>query len=135
MSYTHPHKDTDFMLRHVIGFDALCETAGLEETNMDLAVAVLEEAAKFGSDILAPLNRPGDQQGVTVQDGEVQESAGFKDAYQQFAEGGWLSLTAAEEFGGQNLPNVLSTAVNEIWNSTNLSFALCPLLSQGRWKA
>ncbi|MEZ5536849.1 MAG: acyl-CoA dehydrogenase [Thiolinea sp.] len=131
MSYTHPYKDAEFVLRHLIGLDALGESAGLDEVNTDLAMAVLEEAGKLGSDVLAPLNWSGDQDGVTLGDNGVQEAPGFKEAYQQFAEGGWMSLTADEEFGGQALPNVLSTAVTEIWNSANLSFALCPLLSQG----
>lgn len=131
MSYTHPYKDAEFILRHLVDLDALGASAGLEEVNTDLAMAVLEEAGKLGNDVLAPLNRSGDQTGVTVGKNGVQEAAGFKEAYQQFAEGGWVSLTAAEEFGGQNLPNALSTAVTEIWNSANMSFALCPLLSQG----
>ncbi len=131
MSYTHPHKDAAFILRHIVGFDELCESAGLDEVNMDLAAAVLEEAGKLGSDVLAPLNWAGDQAGVTLGEQGVQEAAGFKAAYQQLAEGGWLSLTADEQYGGQNLPNVLGTAVSEIWNSANMSFALCPLLSQG----
>lgn len=131
MSYVHPYQDTEFVLRHLVDLDGLCESADLDEINADLAVAVLEEAAKLGSDVLAPLNWSGDQDGVTLNDNGVQEAPGFKGAYQQFAEGGWMSLTADEEFGGQNLPNALSTAVTEIWNSANLSFALCPLLSQG----
>nr|CAA6821712.1 MAG: Acyl-CoA dehydrogenase (EC [uncultured Thiotrichaceae bacterium] len=131
MSYVHPYQDAEFILRHVVGLDDLCEQAGLDEINTDLAMTVLEEAGKLGSDVLAPLNRSGDEAGVTLGEKGVQEAAGFKEAYQQFAEGGWMSLTADEEFGGQNLPNVLSTAVTEIWNSANMSFALCPLLSQG----
>ena len=131
MSYTHPHKDADFVLRHLVGFDDLCNDAGLDEVNMDLAAAVLEEAGKLGSDILAPLNWSGDQTGVKLGENGVQEAPGFKEAYQQLAKGGWLSLTADEEYGGQNLPNVLASAVSEIWNSANMSFALCPLLSQG----
>ena len=131
MSYVHPYQDAEFVLRHLVDLDALCETAGLDEINTDLAVAVLEEAAKLGSDVLAPLNWTGDQAGVSLGENGVQEAPGFKEAYQQFAEGGWMSLTADEGFGGQNLPNALSTAVTEIWNSANMSFALCPLLSQG----
>jgi alkylation response protein AidB-like acyl-CoA dehydrogenase len=131
MSYTHPYKDAEFVLRHLVDLDALGAAAGLDEVNTDLALTVLEEAGKLGSDVLAPLNRSGDQAGVTLGENGVQEAPGFKAAYQQFAEGGWMSLSADEEFGGQGLPNVLSTAVTEIWNSANMSFALCPLLSQG----
>ncbi|MGB1255749.1 MAG: acyl-CoA dehydrogenase C-terminal domain-containing protein [Thiolinea sp.] len=131
MSYTHPYKDTDFVLQHLVGFDDLCTAGGLDEVNMELAAAVLEEAGKLGSDVLAPLNWSGDQEGVALGENGVQEAKGFKEAYQQLAEGGWLSLTAEEKHGGQNLPNVLGTAVSEIWNAANMSFALCPLLSQG----
>ncbi|WP_298610162.1 acyl-CoA dehydrogenase [uncultured Thiothrix sp.] len=131
MSYTHPYQDADFVLRHVVKFDELCADAGLDEANMDLAVAVLEEAGKMGSEVLAPLNWSGDQAGISLGENGVQEAPGFKEAYQQFAEAGWLSLGAEEEFGGQGLPNVLNTAVNEIWQSANISFALCPMLSMG----
>ncbi len=131
MSYTHPYKDAEFILRHLVNLDALGASAGLDEINTDLAMAVLEEAGKLGSDVLAPLNWSGDQDGVTLDTNGVQEAPGFKEAYQQFAEGGWVSLTADEEFGGQGLPNALSTAVTEIWHSANMSFALCPMLSQG----
>lgn len=131
MSYTHPYQDADFVLRQIVKFDELCAEAGLDEANMDLAVAVLEEAGKMGSEVLAPLNWGGDQAGISLGEQGVQEAPGFKEAYQQFAEAGWLSLGAAEEFGGQGLPNVLSTAVNEVWQSANISFALCPMLSIG----
>ncbi|HMT93874.1 MAG TPA: acyl-CoA dehydrogenase [Thiolinea sp.] len=131
MSYTHPYQDADFVLRHVVKFDELCADAGLDEANMDLAVAVLEEAGKMGSEVLAPLNWSGDQAGISLGAYGVQEAPGFKEAYQQFAEAGWLSLGAEPEFGGQGLPNVLNTAVNEIWQSANISFALCPMLSMG----
>ncbi|EGV29546.1 Isovaleryl-CoA dehydrogenase [Thiorhodococcus drewsii AZ1] len=131
MSYVHPYRDAEFVLRHLVDFDALCATAGLDEVNADLAVAILEEAAKLGSEVLAPLNRVGDQEGARMDAQGVEETPGFKEAYGQFAESGWLSLSAAEEVGGQNLPNALNTAVNEIWHSANMAFALCPMLSQG----
>ena len=133
--YTHPYKDTEFVLDNLVNFDALCESMNLEGVNMELAATVVEEAGKLGSGVLAPLNWEGDQNGATINDQGVQQSPGFKEAYQQLAEGGWLSLSAAEEFGGQGLPKVLSTAVNEIWHSANMGFALCPLLSQGAIEA
>ena len=131
MSYVHPYQDAEFVLRHIVGFDALCADAGLEEVNADLAVAILDEAGKMGEEVLAPLNRVGDANPPTLSERGVEESPNFKDAYLQFAESGWLSLNVAEEFGGQNLPNVLGTAVNEIWQSANMAYALCPMLSQG----
>ncbi len=131
MSYTHPYQDAEFVLRYVVDFDALCADAALEEVNTDLAVAVLDEAAKLGAEVLAPLNRAGDLNPARLGEAGVEQSPGFKEAYQQFAESGWQSLTVAEEYGGQNLPHVLGTAVNEIWQSANLAWGLCPLLTQG----
>lgn len=129
--YNHPYRDAEFVLKELVDFDALCADAGMEEINTELASVILTEAGKLGSDVLAPLNVVGDTQHPTLGENGVQETVGFTDAYQQFVEGGWNSLTSAEEFGGQSLPNVLGTAVNEIWQSSNLAFALCPLLTQG----
>jgi len=131
MSYIHPYKDATFFLEHVVNFDELCQSAELTDVNMDLAVAVLDEAGKIGSDVLAPLNQVGDLNGATLGEQGVNASPGFNEAYQQFAENGWLSLAAEEAVGGQNMPNVLNTAVNEIWHSANMAFALCPMLSMG----
>jgi alkylation response protein AidB-like acyl-CoA dehydrogenase len=133
--YQHPYRDAEFVLEQLVGFDALCEAAGLEGINMELANTVVEEAGKLGSGVLAPLNQDGDEKGATINAQGVQQTPGFKEAYQQMTEGGWLSLNAPEEFGGQGLPKVLSTAVNEIWHSANMAFALCPLLSQGAIEA
>lgn len=130
-SYTHPHNDADFVFEHIVEFNQLCEQAGLEDINTELSSAILTEAAKLGSDVLAPLNWEGDQNGAKMTENGVQESPGFADAYRQFMESGWPSLTAAEEFEGQNLPHVLGTAVNEVWQTANLAFALCPMLTQG----
>lgn len=131
MTYLVNNQDAEFVLRHVVKLDELCENAGLTEVNTDLAAAILDEAGKFANDILAPLNWFGDNNPPTLNEQGVQQTEGFKEAYQQFAEAGWMSLAAAEEFGGQALPNVISTAVNEIWQAANMSYALCPMLSQG----
>ncbi len=133
--YTHPYTDTEFVLNNLVKFDALCEALNLDGVNMELANTVVEEAGKLGSGVLAPLNWEGDQKGATINEQGVHQTPGFKEAYHQLAEGGWLSLSAAEEFGGQGLPKVLSTAVNEIWHSANMGFALCPLLGQGAIEA
>ena len=130
MNYNHPYKDTEFALNHIVEFDEFCKYSNLE-VDMDLAMAILKEAGKLGSDIIAPSNIPGDLNGVKLDGNGVQETPGFKEIYKQMSEDGWLSLTAEEEFGGQGLPNVLGTAVSEIWNSANMSLALCPLLSIG----
>ncbi|WP_299178800.1 acyl-CoA dehydrogenase C-terminal domain-containing protein [uncultured Neptuniibacter sp.] len=129
--YKHPYRDAEFILNELVDFDALCADAGMEDINAELASVILTEAGKLGSDVLAPLNEVGDTQHPQLGESGVQQTAGFAEAYQQFVEGGWNSLTPSEEYGGQNLPNVLGTAVNEIWQSSNLAFALCPLLTQG----
>ncbi|WP_295436852.1 acyl-CoA dehydrogenase [uncultured Thiodictyon sp.] len=135
MSYLHPYQDVAFVLRKVVDFDGLCAAAGHDEINADLAATILSEAGRLGSEVLAPLNRVGDREGARMGAQGVEESPGFKDAYRQFADAGWLSLTVAEDFGGQDLPNCLGTAVNEIWHSANMAFALCPMLSQGAMEA
>jgi alkylation response protein AidB-like acyl-CoA dehydrogenase len=129
--YQHPQDDALFVLNEVIGFDQLCNTIGAEECNSELAAIVLNEAGKLGSQLLAPLNSIGDKNPPKLESNGVQETAGYKEAYTQFVDGGWNGLTSKEEYMGQNLPNVLGTAVNEIWQSANLAFALCPLLNQG----
>ncbi|MEH6473065.1 MAG: acyl-CoA dehydrogenase C-terminal domain-containing protein [Halopseudomonas sp.] len=134
-NYNHPYKDAEFILQHLVGFDQHCQQLGLEDINTDLADAILTEAGKLASDVLAPLNKTGDEQGATLTPEGVLQASGFADAYQQFTESGWPSLTAPEVFGGQQLPQLLGTAVNEIWHSANMAFALCPMLSQGAIEA
>ena len=137
--YIHPQRDAEFVLNELVQFDQLCEAMGQDEVNSELASVILTEAGKLGSGVLAPLNKEGDLNhptlvgidGASGTEPGVRETDGFADAYREYMEGGWSSLTGAEEFGGQNLPNVLGTAVNEIWQSANLAFALCPLLGQG----
>lgn len=133
--YRYPYQDGVFVLNELVGLEQICHAAGLEEFAEGLAEAVLDEASKLGTEQLAPLNVVGDQQGAKLVDNHVQETPGFSDAYQQFCEGGWPSLAANPEFGGQGLPNALSVAVNEVWQSSNLAWALCPLLTQGAIEA
>lgn len=134
-TYTPPLQDAAFVLDQLVGFDQLCSDLQLEEVNSELANVVIEESGKLAADVLAPLNSVGDEKHPKVSDGQVQETEGFADAYQQFVENGWATLTGPEDFGGQALPNVLSTAVNEQLHSANMSFALCPMLSQGAVEA
>lgn len=129
--YAHPYRDTEFVLEELVGFEQLCACAKLDDVNSELVSAILIEAGRLGSGVLAPLNRVGDTQGAQLSELGVEETPGFADAYRQFQEGGWPSLTAAERYGGQNLPNVVGTAVNEIWHCANMAFALCPMLTQG----
>ena len=133
--YKHPLTDAEFALNELVGFDDLCAKNGFDDINTELASVILTEAGKFGTGVLSPLNVVGDTEGVKLTEKGVEETAGFKEAYQQFAEGGWNSLIAEEAFEGQGLPNVLGTAVNEIWQSANMAFALCPLLTQGAVEA
>ena len=136
MSQYHPPVlDAKFVLDQLIGFDGLCEKLQLEDINIDLADAVLEEAGKLSSEVFAPLNWDTDQNPAQWADNAVTESPGLKEAYQQFVDNGWSTLTAPEEFGGQNLPQVLGTAVSEMWQASNMAFALCPLLSIGSVEA
>jgi len=133
--YRFPYKDSEFMLNEVIDFDQLCSEAGLEEVNTELAMAVLEEAGRLGSEVLAPLNAIGDKLGCTLGENGVQQAEGFAEAYRQFVDNGWASLTADEQYGGQGMPKILSAAVVEIWDSSSVSFSLCPLLTTGAVEA
>ncbi len=134
-TYTPPYADANFVIKALVQFDQYCSDAGLEEVNSELAGVIIEEAGKLAADVLAPLNSTGDQNGARLEDSKVLETRGFADAYQQYVDNGWATLTGPEEFGGQALPNVLGTAVNELWHSANMGFALCPMLSQGAVEA
>lgn len=131
MSYNAPVKEILFTLNKVIGLSDLAALKGFEEATPDMVEAILEESAKFTAEVLAPLNWTGDQQGSRLAEGEVTTPDGWKDAYTQFVESGWGSLSFAPEFGGQGLPMSVSAAVQEMWHSANMSFGLCPLLTQG----
>ncbi|NRP27270.1 Acryloyl-CoA reductase (NADH) [Marinobacterium sp. xm-d-420] len=133
--YNAPAQDTAFVLDQLVEFDQLCQAMGLDEVNLELANVVVEEAGKLASEVLAPLNAVGDQNGARLDGDKVIETSGFSDAYQQYMENGWATLTAPEAFGGQALPNVVGTAVNELWHSANMAFALCPMLTQGSIEA
>ena len=131
MTYTAPVKDISFVLNNVVGLSDIAQLQGFEDASPDLVEAILDESAKFTGDVLAPLNWVGDQQGSQWNEGEVTTPDGWKEAYQQFVENGWGSLSFPPEFGGQGLPMCVSAAVQEMWHSSNMSFGLCPLLTQG----
>ncbi|HZY19673.1 MAG TPA: acyl-CoA dehydrogenase [Ramlibacter sp.] len=131
MSYRAPLKDMLFDIRHLAGIDAIAKIPGFEEAGFETAQAVLEECAKFNEEVVAPLNVPGDRNPSSWNDGAVTTTPGFKAAYRQYAEGGWQGLQHPTEFGGQGLPKVIGAACGEMLNSANLSFALCPLLTDG----
>jgi len=131
MAYTAPVKDISFVLNHVVGLSEVASLEGFGDATPDLVEAILDESAKFTGEVLAPLNWIGDQQGSQWEDGSVTTPDGWPDAYKQFVENGWGSLSFPPEFGGQGLPMCVSAAVQEMWHSANMSFGLCPLLTQG----
>ena len=133
--YRYPYKDAEFIFKELIGFDGLCEAHGLDEVNSELAFAIFEEANRLGSEVIAPLNVVGDQKGATLDETGVRETEGFKEAYLQYVEGGWAGLGFPEEYGGQGMPKVIATAVDEIWQTSNLGFSLCSLLTHGAVEA
>ncbi len=127
--------DMRFVLNEVVGLDSISALPGYEEATPDLVDAVLEEAGKFASGVLAPLNRVGDEQGAVLEDGEVRTADGFKEAYRQFVEGGWNGVPFDPDYGGQGLPWVVSTALSEMWDAACTAFALCPMLTVGAIEA
>ncbi|MEO8024300.1 acyl-CoA dehydrogenase [Polaromonas sp.] len=135
MSYKAPLKDMLFDIKHLANIDAVAEIPGFEEAGFDTAQAVLEECAKFNEGVLSPLNWEGDKNPSSWKDGAVTTTPGFKEAYKQYAEGGWQGLQHPLDFGGQGLPKTIGAACGEMLNSANMSFALCPLLSDGAIEA
>ena len=129
--YAAPARDMRFVLNELAGLPAISRLPGLEEATADTVAAVLTEAAKFATEALAPLNRAGDLAGAVCKDNRVIPPAGFKEAYQGFVNGGWPALPFSPEIGGQGLPELVSAAANEIWQSANMAFALCPMLTEG----
>ena len=135
MSYRAPVKDMLFAMKHLAGIDAVAALPGYEDAGYDTAAAVLEECAKLNEGVLAPLNREGDMHPSSWKDGAVTTTPGFAAAYRQFAEGGWQGLQHPVDFGGQGLPKLIQAACIEMVNAANMSFALCPLLTDGAIEA
>ncbi|AWJ83379.1 acyl-CoA dehydrogenase [Azospirillum sp. TSH58] len=129
--YTAPVDDLRFVLNEVVGLETVAALPNCDSAAPDLVDAVLEEAGKFASGVLAPLNRVGDKEGSVLENGVVRTPTGWKDAYSRFIESGWNSLPFEPDYGGQGLPWTVAFAVNEMWQAANLSFGLCPLLTQG----
>ncbi len=129
--YAAPLKDMKFVLHELAGLSEVAKLPGCGEATPDTVDAILEEAARFAAEVLDPLNQPGDREGSSLADGRVRTPQGFRDAYLKFAAGGWVSLPFDPDWGGQGLPKLVATPVDEMWSSANMSFSLCPLLSQG----
>ncbi len=134
-TYIAPVRDMQFVIRELAGLERLTALPGYEEVTLELADAVLEEAAKLASEVLAPLNKTGDEQGASLTRDGVVAAQGFGAAYRQFVENGWNGLGGDSEYGGQGLPGLIAAATVEIWNSANMAFALCPLLTAGAMEA
>ena len=135
MSYIAPVKDYLFNLQHIAGLDQIAQMPGFEDAGLETAQAVIEECARFNQEVTAPLNWEGDLKPSSWKDGTVTTTPGFKEAYRQYREAGWQGLQHPSDFGGQNLPKAIGAACVEILNAANLSFALCPLLTDGAIEA
>ncbi|HEY1310998.1 MAG TPA: acyl-CoA dehydrogenase C-terminal domain-containing protein [Pseudolabrys sp.] len=131
-TYKAPVDDTLFLLNDVLHFDRYGNLPGFADASADVIEAIMREAAKFSEEVLTPLNRVGDKEGCTRHaDGRVTTPTGFKEAYKQIIDGGWIGISVPAEFGGQDLPATLTVAVNELLCSANMSFAMYPGLTQG----
>ncbi len=132
--YTAPLDDLAFVIHDVLKVTEQ-DIPGYEELSDDITSVILEEAGKLASNVYAPLNLVGDQQGCRLEDGKVVVPTGFTEAYRKYCEGGWAALDIPEEYGGQGLPGVLALAVLEIFSSANHSLSMYSSLSHGAWKA
>ncbi len=135
MTYAAPTREMLFVMKEIGGLDAVLQQPGHEEVDPDLVDAILGEAGKFATDVLAPLNQPGDRQGNRWEAGHVGTADGFRQAYASFCEAGWHGMPAETRFGGQGMPTLLSTAVLEMWKSSNMAFSLCQMLTLGAVEA
>lgn len=133
--YHPPLEDMRFVLEKVVGLDDLPPHPDLGPLNMELIDSVLTPAAKLASEVLAPLNHSGDQEGATLKDGDVTTAKGFKEAYGEYRDGGWNAVPFSPDHGGQGLPWLVAFALQEMWQGANMSFGLCPLLNQGAVEA
>jgi len=133
--YKAPLKDMQFVLKRVVGLDQVNTLPGWEDVTDDVVDAILEEAAKLAGEVLSPLNASGDREGAKWSNGEVKTPKGFKEAYWQYVNAGCGNIMSPPQYGGQGLPHMLATPVEEMWGSANLYFKLCPMLTQGAIEA
>ena len=129
--YTPPQDDMRFLMYDLGMLPRVSKLPGYEEADPELVDALLTEAGKLSSEVLAPLNHLGDEQGASFENGVVRMADGFADAYQIYVDGGWNGLTCSAEFGGQEIPALVGTAVLEMFTSANMAWSLCPLLTVG----
>ncbi|HEY8351200.1 MAG TPA: acyl-CoA dehydrogenase [Sphingomonadales bacterium] len=133
--YKAPIRHMGFTLDHIINYGEIAALPAFQDAGRDVAQAVLEEAGRFMSEVIDPLRRVGDIEGSVLENGVVKTPTGFKEAYAQYVEAGWNSLSADPDYGGQGLPFVLAAAMMEMLTSANMAFALCPMLGQGAVEA
>src|SRR5947209_19783450 len=129
MTYRAPINDMLLALNHGAGLGAALKAGHYGDFDADITAAVLEEAGKFASDVLAPLNRVGDEHGIRLDGGSVITAPGWPDAYKRWTAAGWNAVSGPEEFGGQGLPLAINAACTAIWSASNIAFGLCPLLT------
>src|SRR5256714_3478692 len=135
MTYRAPVADIAFTLKHSAGLKRAMDEGLYGDLSEDLVDAVLEEAGKFASTVIAPLNTVGDKHGTPFRDGAVAMPPGWKDAYTAWVQGGWNGLAASERWGGQGLPHALNAACIEMWNSASMAFGIGPVLTMGAVEA
>lgn len=128
MTYRPPVRDMAFTLNEVAGLSGLMGRGAFEDVSPDLVESVMEEGAKLAADVLAPLNREADKHGLKLGETGVSVYPAMVSAYRKWVDGGWGSLAATPEFGGQGLPTALAVAMQEMWNAACMSFGLCPIL-------
>jgi len=134
-TYMAPMRDMTFVINELADLQGVVTLPAYQEMTPDLVAAVLDEAAKFANEVLAPLNKLGDERGASWSKEGVTAAEGFGGAYRQFIDNGWSSLSGDPEYGGQGLPGLVAAATAEMWNAANMSFALCPMLTAGAMEA
>ena len=133
--YAAPVREMMFVMRELAGLDEISRLPGCEDATADTVEAILDEAARFAGEVLSPLNKSGDKEGVCWHDSNVTMPAGFAEAYRQFAANGWNGIGCDTDYGGQGMPKLLVAAVQEMWKASNMAFSLCPLLTTGAIEA
>jgi 3-(methylsulfanyl)propanoyl-CoA dehydrogenase len=135
MTYRAPINDILLALNHGAGLMAAVKSGHYGDFDQDMTAAILEEAGRFATDVLAPLNREGDKAGIKLNDGNVTTAPGWPAAYRRWTEAGWNAVSGPEQWGGQGLPLIINAACTEIWSASNIAFGLCPLLTASAMEA
>ena len=133
--YQAPIKDMQFVINQLAGLDTLTALPGFEDATPDMVEAILEQAGVLASEVFSPLNFSGNEHGTHIENGKIVNPPGFREAYQQFVENGWQGIDQPVEYGGQGLPYLVATTTAEMWYSSNMALALCPLLTSGAIEA